>query len=230
MAEVRFVEARIERVWSPRVGEPVAPADDAEQDAGEPETSEANAWLIGDDEEVIVIDPGEDAGSVLEQVGEREILAVICTHGHPSHIAAAIEVAERDEAPVALHRADRLLWRTAHGGGDPEIEMADGGRFDVADVQLEVIHTGGHTPGSVSLYCADLGVVFTGDVLAANGPVAHEGVFVDFPSQLTAIGERLLDLPAVTRVLPGHGEESTIGDAAKRFDGWVSAGPGGELG
>jgi glyoxylase-like metal-dependent hydrolase (beta-lactamase superfamily II) len=230
VAEVRFVEARIERVWSPRVGEPAALADDGEHETGVPEASETNAWVIGDDDEVIVIDPGEDTGSVLDRVGDREILAVICTHGHLSHVAAAVEVAERDEAPVALHRADRLLWRTAHGGGDPDIEMADGGRFDVADVQLEVIHTGGHTPGSVSLYCADLGVVFTGDALAANGPVAHEGVFADFPGQLTAIGERLLDLPAVTRVLPGHGEESTIGDAAKRFDGWVSAGPGGELG
>ena len=190
---------------------------------------DGTAWVVGDDDEVIVIDPGEDAAGVLEAVGDREILAVICTHGHASHVAAAAEVAERDEAPVALHRADRLLWRTAHRGGDPEIEMADGGRFDVADVQLEVIHTGGHTPGSVSIYCEDLGVVFTGDSLAAHGPVPHEGVFADFPGQLTAIGERLLDLPPQTRVLPGHGEESTIGDAAKRFDGWVSAGPGGEF-
>ena len=218
------MEARIERVWSPRVDDPVA----ADDDVNEP--GETNAWLIGDDEEVIVIDPGEDSASVLDRIGDREILAVICTHGHASHVAAAVEVAERDEAPVALHRADRLLWRTAHGGADPEIEMADGGRFDVADAQLEVIHTAGHTPGSVSLYCEDLGVVFTGDALGANGPVPHEGVFADFPGQLTAIGERLLDLPARTRVLPGHGEESTIGDAAKRFDGWVSAGPGGELG
>ena len=216
------MEARIERVWSPRVDDPVA----ADDDVNEP--GETNAWLIGDDEEVIVIDPGEDSASVLERVGDREILAVICTHGHASHVAAAAEVAERDEAPVALHRADRLLWRTAHGGADPEIEMADGGRFDVADAQLEVIHTAGHTPGSVSLYCEDLGVVFTGDALAANGPVPHEGVFADFPGQLTAIGERLLDLPPQTRVLPGHGEESTIGDAAKRFADWVSAGPGGD--
>ncbi len=108
--------------------------------------------------------------------------------------------------------------------------MADGGRFDVADVQLEVIHTAGHTPGSVSLYCEDLGVVFTGDALAASGPVPHEGEFTDFPEQLTAIGERLLGLPMPTRVLPGHGAETTIGDAAKRFDGWVSAGPAGALG
>jgi len=227
------VEARIERVWSPRVEGSAALDDDGAQEQATvaPEAIEANAWLIGDDEEVIVIDPGEDADSVLEKVGEREILAVICTHGHASHVAAAVEVAERDEAPVALHRKDRLLWRTAHSGGaDPDIEMDDGGQFEVADVALEVIHTGGHTPGSVSLYCAGLGAVFTGDALAANGPVPHGGIFADFPRQLTAIGERLLDLPAGTRVLPGHGEESTIGDAAKRFDGWVAAGPSGELG
>jgi glyoxylase-like metal-dependent hydrolase (beta-lactamase superfamily II) len=224
------VEARVERVWSPRVREREAVAGDGERAAGGPEAGEANTWLIGDDEEVIVIDPGEDPASVLEQAGEREILAVICTHGHAGHVAAAVDVAERDEAPTALHRADRLLWRAVHDSGDPEIEMADGGRFDVADVQLEVIHTAGHTPGSVSLYCEDLEVVFTGDALAAGGPVPHEGRFADFPGQLNAIGERLLELPASTRVLPGHGEETTIGDAAKRFDGWVSAGPAAEFG
>jgi glyoxylase-like metal-dependent hydrolase (beta-lactamase superfamily II) len=225
VAEVRVVDARVERVWTPLVGEP-----DAAEQEGQGAVGEANAWLIGDDDEVIVIDPGEDADNVLERVGDREILAVICTHGHASHVTAAVEVAERDEAPVALHRADRLLWRTVHAGGDPEIEMAHGGRFDVADVQLEVIHTPGHTPGSVSVYCADLGVVFTGDALTERGPVPHEGVFADFAGQLTAIGERLLDLPLGTRVLPGHGEESTIGEATKRFDGWVTAGRDGEFG
>jgi glyoxylase-like metal-dependent hydrolase (beta-lactamase superfamily II) len=107
--------------------------------------------------------------------------------------------------------------------------MADGGRFDVAGVQLEVLHTPGHTPGSVSLYCADLDVVFTGDALLASGPAAHEGEFPDFPGQLTAIGERLLSLPPQTRVLAGHGEESTIADATKRFDRWVAASPSEDL-
>jgi glyoxylase-like metal-dependent hydrolase (beta-lactamase superfamily II) len=113
----------------------------------------------------------------------------------------------------------------SHAAVQPEIEMAHGGRFEVADVAIEVIHTPGHTPGSVSLYCEDLELVFTGDTLAAIGPVPHEGDYPDFAGQLTAIGERLLDLPPETRVLPGHGEETTIADAAKRFDGWVTAGP-----
>jgi glyoxylase-like metal-dependent hydrolase (beta-lactamase superfamily II) len=209
------VEARVERVSVPEV-------------AGEPSSAvgaECNAWLVGDDDEVIVIDPGEHADAVLAAVGEREIIAVICTHGHARHLAAAVEVAERDETPVALHRADLLLWRMTYDDGEPEIEMAAGGRFDVSDVELEVIHTPGHTPGSVSLYCEDLEVVFTGDTLAVVGPVPHEGEYPDFARQLTAIGERLLDLPPATRVLSGHGEETTIGDAAKRFDGWVTAGP-----
>ena len=92
-------------------------------------------------------------------------------------------------------------------------------------------HDGWTTPVSSALGMAGfLGVVFTGDALTANGPVPHEGLFADFLGQLNAIGERLLDLPPRTRVLPGHGEESTIGDAAKLFDGWVAAGPGGEFG
>ena len=184
-----------------------------------------NTWLVGDEEEVIVIDPGSDAAAVLAAVGEREVIAVICTHGHAQHVAAAIEVADRDEAPVALHPLDRVSWRAAFPDDSAEIDMADGGIFEVADVQLEVIHTPGHSPGSVCLYCEDLEAVFSGDTLAATGPVAHEGEYPDFAGQLTAIGEQLLPLPGDTRVLPGHGPELTVAAAEKLFDSWVAAGP-----
>ena len=188
-------------------------------------SDDVNAWIIGDDEEVIVIDPGRDRAGVLAAVGDREVLAVICTHGHPDHVAAAPEVAEPDEAPVALHPKDLNLWRDAHPEDDAEIEMSDGGVFEVADVRLEVIHAPGHTPGSVCLYCEDLDVVFTGHALLATGPVPHDGEFPDFAGQLTAIGEYLLTLPGSTRVLPGEGEQTTIAAAEKNFDSWVTAGP-----
>jgi glyoxylase-like metal-dependent hydrolase (beta-lactamase superfamily II) len=194
------VDAKIERVQSPDV----------------------NAWLIGDDEEVIVIDPGSDTDAVLAAVGEREILAVICTHGHREHIAGATVVADRDEAPIALHSLDLVAWRETHLDGDPDIAMADGGMFEVADVTLEVMHSPGHSPGSVCLYCEDLGVVFTGDTLLASGPATHDGDYPDFAGQLTAIGEQLLTLPATTTVLPAHGEEITVAAAAKLFDSWAS--------
>ena len=137
------------------------------------------------------------------------------------HAAAALAVAERDEAPVALHPGDRQAWRELHDE-DPEIEMEDGGRFEVAGITLEVLHAPGHTDGSVCLYCEELGAVFTGHVLVASGPVAHDGEFPDFASQLTAIGGQLLTLPQDTRVLPGQGEETTISAAEKKFDSWVS--------
>ena len=222
------VTARIERVWTPRVAEHETDAAAAPPEgtaAAAEAVVEANAWVIGDDDEVIIIDPGDDAAAVLDTVGDREILAVICTHGHATHTAAAMDVAGRDEAPVALHRADKLHWRAAYPKDDPDIEMEDAGVFEVADVTLEVLHTPGHTQGSVSLYCPELDVVFTGDTLLASGPAPHDGVFPDFPQQLTAIGEKLLDLPPETRVLAGHGEESSIEEAVKRFDGWVAVGP-----
>jgi glyoxylase-like metal-dependent hydrolase (beta-lactamase superfamily II) len=188
--------------------------------------SAVNTWIVGDDEEVIVVDPGTDAEAVLAKVGDREVIAVICTHGHAGHASAALEVAARDEAPVALHPADRLSWREVHGKEDPEIEMEDGGIFEVADVALEVIHAPGHSAGSVCLYCEDLNVVMCGDVLAADGLVTSEDGFSNFASQLSSIGEHVLTLPGKTRVLPGHGKELTVAIAEKNFDSWISAGPG----
>jgi glyoxylase-like metal-dependent hydrolase (beta-lactamase superfamily II) len=196
--------ARIERVTSPASGE------------------EINTWIVGDDDEVIVIDPGRDPAVVLDAVGDREVLAVICTHGHADHVAAAVAVAGRDEAPVALHPKDRPLWRDAHAGRDPDIEMADGGIFEVAGARLEVLHAPGHTDGSVCLYCEELDVVFTGHVLDASGPVPHDGEFPDLASQLNAIGGQLLTLPPGTRVLPGQGQETTISAAEKKFDSWFT--------
>ena len=128
-----------------------------------------NTWLVGNTEEIIVVDPGSDAKAVLTAAAGREILAVICTHGHPEHVAAALEVAAANEAPVALHRKDVLAWREAHREHEPDIEMEEGGLFEVAGVVLEVLHTPGHSPGSVCLYCEELGVVFSGDALLAEG-------------------------------------------------------------
>jgi glyoxylase-like metal-dependent hydrolase (beta-lactamase superfamily II) len=206
------MEARIERVTGP-------------EDSGA-----VNTWIIGDDEEVIVVDPGESASAVFYVVGDREIAAVICTHGHRRHVASAFEVAKRDDAPVALHPADQLPWRDAHASAKPDIAMEDGGLFEVADVTLEVISTPGHSSGSVCLYSEELEAVFTGDVVTVDGPVPHEGYFTDFARQLSSIGAGILTLDGRTRVLPGHGDETTVSAVERRFDSWVSAGPDGLLG
>jgi glyoxylase-like metal-dependent hydrolase (beta-lactamase superfamily II) len=207
--------ARIERV----VSTGVLTVDGAEHDV------ENNTWIVGDDDEVVVIDPAHDAEAILDVVGEREVLAVIATHGHADHVTSAPEVAARDDAPVALHPKDSPGWRDAHPDEEPEIEMEEGGVFEVADVRLEILETPGHSPGSVCLYCEDLGVVFTGDTLLKGKPGPHGGEYPDFPGQLNSIGENLLTLPGDTRVLPGHGEETSVAAEEKRFDAWVAQGP-----
>jgi glyoxylase-like metal-dependent hydrolase (beta-lactamase superfamily II) len=187
-------------------------------------TGTANTWIVGNDDEVIVIDPGDAAEPVLAAVGDREIMAVICTHAHAGHAAAAVDVAARDEAPVALHPAERPAWRELHDA-DPEIEMEDGGKFEVAGVTLEVLHAPGHSRGSVVMYCEELDAAFTGDVVTASGPVARADGFPNWGRQIDAIGGEVLTLPMQTRLLPGHGEEFTVAVAEKRFNAWVAGGP-----
>lgn len=184
---------------------------------------EANSYVVGDDDEVIVIDPGDDADAVLAAVGEREVLAVICTHGHAAHVAGALEVVMEDEAPVALHPLDLRVWRQTHDD-DPEIQMEDGGAFEVADVTLDVIHAPGHSRGSVIIYCDELSAAFTGDVVSADGPVPHEDEFPNWSRQVDAIGGHVLTLPAGTRLLPGHGRELSLAEAEREFNTWVTAG------
>jgi glyoxylase-like metal-dependent hydrolase (beta-lactamase superfamily II) len=187
-------------------------------------TGAVNSWIVGDDTEVIVIDPGTDAAAVLDAVSARDILAVICTHGHGAHCEAATRVADRDEALVALHPADRSAWREVHDG-EPDIEIEEGGTFGVAGVTLEVLHAPGHSRGSVCLYCEELTAVFVGDVVSGGGPVPHDHSFPNWGKQLDAIGAQILTLPPETRILPGHGDELTVADVEKRFDSWVAAGP-----
>lgn len=182
---------------------------------------ENNVWVVGDDDEVFVIDPGHDAGAILSAVGDREILAVVCTHGHSDHVNAALEVAERDEAPIALHPRDRVLWDGVYDDEVPDIDIEHGGVFQVAGTELQVLHTPGHTPGGVSLYGPEVGAVFAGDTLGKDGPGGVEGSSGDYPTLLTSIGEQLLTLPGETRVLPGHGEETTVAAEDDKFDEWV---------
>lgn len=183
-----------------------------------------NTWIIGDDEDVLVVDPGTDAEAVRAAVGDRQVLAVICTNGTAEQVSAAVAVAEPDEAPVAVHRRDRLLWRETHADTDIEIQMEDGGVFEVAEVGFHVIHTPGYTPGTVCLYSEDADLLLSGAALLASGPADRGDGFADFPTQLTSIGEKLLNLPGETRVLPARGEETTIGEVEPRFDSWVAHG------
>ena len=183
-----------------------------------------NVWLVGDDREVVVIDAAHAAAPIVEAVGGRRALAVLCTHGHNDHVNAAADLAAALRAPVALHPADRMLWDVVHPGRAPDRELADGDVVEVAGARLSVLHTPGHTPGGVCLHLPDRATVFSGDTLFRGGPGATGRSFSDFPTILRSIERRLLTLPADTTVLTGHGEATTIGAEAPHLEEWRGRG------
>ena len=176
-----------------------------------------NVWLIGDDREVLVIDPAHDPGAILAAVGGRRLSAIVCTHGHNDHISAAPQVAEATGAPVLMHPAEQVLWRMVYPGTLPDGDLADEEVIEIAATPLRVLHTPGHSPGSVCLYAPALGVVFSGDTLFHGGPGATGRSYSDHGAIIRSIQDRLLDLPPQTIVHTGHGEGTTIGAESGQF-------------
>ena len=192
-------------------------------DGGEWEV-ENNVWLVGDEQELVVIDAGHDAAAILAAVGDRHVRAVLCTHGHNDHVNAAVEVAAATDAEIALHPADRMLWAQEYGDLEPDIDLADGASFEVAGCSLTVLHTPGHTPGAVSVYASDLGVLFSGDTLFQGGPGATGRSHSDFPTIIASIRDRLLSLPPDTVVHTGHGDDTTIALELPHLAEWIARG------
>ncbi|SHI44222.1 Glyoxylase, beta-lactamase superfamily II [Tessaracoccus bendigoensis DSM 12906] len=192
-------------------------------DPGGPPVHENNVWFVGDDRQVIVVDPAHDADAVARAVGGRRVVATLLTHGHWDHVRAVLDFAKLVGGPVFLHPADVELWRQSHddAGFEP---IGDGQVFDVAGVSLEARHTPGHTPGSTSFVAAGLGAVFTGDTLFEGGPGATRWDYSSFPGIIESIRTRLLTLPADTVVNTGHGPSTTIGAEAPHLGEWVARG------
>jgi hydroxyacylglutathione hydrolase len=188
----------------------------------------ANCYIVGSEAtgEGMVIDPGGNAEGILNAITDSglDIKIIVLTHGHSDHIAALYDIQDRTGAKVAIHAEDADFL---HGRGSfstmfgisyktpepPDRLLREGDVIDIGGLQFSVLHTPGHTPGSICLLTSDK--VFTGDTLFYRGigttlmPGSSRRQLVD------SIHARLMVLPDSTIIYPGHGRETTIGAERK---------------
>lgn len=185
---------------------------------------QCNCYIVGDPEtkEAIVIDPGDDADRLAESLAAKglKVTAIVATHAHFDHIVAAGRLRELTGAPFYLHEDDKpvLSWMQESGRmflgielpAPPEVdsEAREGDRLVAGRVALEVIHTPGHSPGSISLVTDD--AVFSGDTLFAGSIGRTDLPGGDTQALLDAVKDKLFRLDGDLPVYPGHGPATTL--------------------
>ena len=186
-----------------------------------------NCWIVGSRRrgEAVVIDPGDEPEEILALARDMgvKITRVLASHAHLDHIMAARDIVEATGAPFLLHAEDvgiaenmplsARMWlgHDVAPAPTPDAFPVDGQDIEVAGVTLRVIHTPGHTPGSLSLYAADARLLFSGDTLFRESIGRTDLPGGNTETIMASIRQRLYSLPDDTRVLPGHMQETTIG-------------------
>lgn len=191
----------------------------------------ANCYLVIDDKEALIIDSGDDADYIMRVIADEDVnpIQIVATHGHYDHILAATELKLGYNIPFLMHRADEfLLERMASSaehfskikpGPPPEVDkyLKEGELLRINHQSLTIIHTPGHTPGSISLYSIKDKIVFVGDLVFAEGGVGRVDLAYSNPHHLENSIGKILKLPKDTVVYSGHGDESTVGECINYF-------------
>jgi hydroxyacylglutathione hydrolase len=186
-----------------------------------------NTYLVADPDtrEAAVIDPAWDGPVILAQAEQRgwRIGQIWCTHAHFDHIGGVGELARGLEiAPViGLHPSDRALWKVRGGAPlfgyklpstpAPTLDLAEGLELHLGSTTFSVHPTPGHTPGHCIFHCADSGVCFCGDLIFQNGVGRTDLPGGDWKALVKSIRSQVFTLPDETRLLSGHGPETTVG-------------------
>lgn len=185
---------------------------------------ETNCWIVsaGPSQPVVVIDPAAEPEALLAALRGRVVAAVVLTHGHFDHLGAVAALCSASGAPLMVHAddAESITSSAANGGAAfgfdavaprPDRVLHDGDLIDASGLRFEVLHTPGHTPGSICLLLDDAGGghLFSGDTLFA-GSVGRTDFAGGDPRAMRASIARLAALPLEVSVHPGHGPDSTI--------------------
>jgi hydroxyacylglutathione hydrolase len=176
-----------------------------------------NSYLItcSDSGQVAIVDPGADAGLILEAVGDLTVHSILLTHGHPDHVGALDEVCRVTGAPVGIHPADGDAF-----GIDSDFPLLDGMQVEFGKQFLQVAYVPGHTQGSVCLKLNGQAIV--GDAIFPGGP-GYTASPEDLAQSVVTLGGAVFAWPDDTELFPGHGESTTVGAERADFERFLEA-------
>lgn len=164
----------------------------------------------------IIVDAAADPTRIIAETRDVSPIAIVTTHGHHDHVGAVDPVRQALGIPMYLNAADAEICPVS---ADRKLLA---GTFPVGEMDVDVIFTPGHTPGSSSLGVG--GALLTGDTLFPGGPGATRFPYSDFELIMTSIETKLMKWPDETIVMPGHGVDTTIGTERPRLAEWRSRG------
>jgi hydroxyacylglutathione hydrolase len=186
-----------------------------------------NCTILGDEvtREAMVVDPGDNIPEILSRLQKHGLTLrqIVVTHAHIDHVGGAAQLRKLTGAPVVMNQLDLgllgMMQMQAGWLGVPTPEVAspdasaeDGLAIGLSTLPAQVLHTPGHTPGSICLLFPDHNLLLAGDTLFAGSIGRTDLPGGDGQQILRSLRDRLLVLPDATRVLPGHGPETTIGE------------------